>query len=163
MSSCDLFESNYNTKLILPLQQSMQQFCLKKNETPYLGYLNGSYGTALQNITVINDNKFVLPVAITSQFFPHSWLITVFVTRVTRRMTLDELHTAYQSRVPEFIPCFKWYLRFHAIFCGSSFLPVFFSFGHCIVCPSSIYDFCLPLLYLQTFPTSKKNLKILKR
>ena len=34
---------------------------------------------------------------------------------------------------------------------------VFFSFGHCIVCPSSIYGFCLPLLYLPTFPTSKKN------
>jgi hypothetical protein len=25
------------------------------------------------------------------------------------------------------------------------------SFGHCIVCPSSIYDFWLPLWYLQTF------------
>jgi hypothetical protein len=50
----------------------MQEFCLKKNEAPYFGYLNGSYGTALQNITVINDNKYVLPVAITSQSFPHS-------------------------------------------------------------------------------------------
>jgi hypothetical protein len=83
------------------------------------------YSTALQNI--INDNKYVLLVAITSQSFPHSWLITVFVTRVKRRMTLEELQTAYQSRVPEFIPCFKWdcvagYLVFHAIFCGSLFL-----------------------------------------
>jgi hypothetical protein len=48
----------------LPLQQSMQNFFLKKNETPYFGCLNGSYGTALQNI--INDNTYVLLVAITS-------------------------------------------------------------------------------------------------
>jgi hypothetical protein len=67
------------------------------------------YGTALQN--VINYNKYVLLVAITSQSFPHSWLITVFVTRVKRQMTLEELQTAYQSRVPEFIPCFKWDLH----------------------------------------------------
>ena len=26
-----------------------------------------------------------------------------------------------------------------------------FSFGHCVVCPSSIYGFCLPLWYLQVF------------
>jgi len=25
-----------------------------------------------------------------------------------------------------------------------------FSFDHCVVCPSSIYEFCLPLWYLQT-------------
>ena len=29
-----------------------------------------------------------------------------------------------------------------------SFYP--FSFGHCVVCSSSIYGFCLPLSYLQT-------------
>jgi hypothetical protein len=30
-----------------------------------------------------------------------------------------------------------------------------FSFGHCVVCSSSIYGFWLPLWYLQTFPTEK--------
>jgi hypothetical protein len=33
--------------------------------------------------------------------------------------------------------------------CFLSFCP--FSFGHCVVCPSSIYGFCLPLWYLQFF------------
>jgi hypothetical protein len=32
-----------------------------------------------------------------------------------------------------------------------------FSFGHCGVCPSSIYGFWLPLWYLQTLPVSTKH------
>jgi hypothetical protein len=28
---------------------------------------------------------------------------------------------------------------------------IFFSFGHCIVCPSLIYGFWLPICQLQTF------------
>ena len=36
-----------------------------------------------------------------------------------------------------------------------------FSFGHCVVCPSSIYGFWLPLWYLQTLlVTSGKSQKI---
>ena len=36
-----------------------------------------------------------------------------------------------------------------------------FSFGHCVVCPSSIYEFWLPLWYLQTLPVSKSNISMI--
>jgi hypothetical protein len=36
----------------------------------------------------------------------------------------------------------------HWLTCPVCYMP--FSFGHCIVCPSSIYGFWLPLWYLQT-------------
>ena len=36
------------------------------------------------------------------------------------------------------------------MFCKSSLSFCPFSFGHCVVCSSSIYGFWLPLLYLQT-------------
>ena len=43
------------------------------------------------------------------------------------------------------------------------FKPLFvllpFSFCHCIVCPSSIYGFWLPLWYLQTFLATKNKIK----
>ena len=41
-------------------------------------------------------------------------------------------------------------LVFCVVFCRSLFVLLSFSFGHCIVCPSSIYGFLLPLLYFQT-------------
>ena len=49
-------------------------------------------------------------------------------------------------------PVFQWSsccsLVFWIVFC-ISFCS--FSFDHCVVCPSSIYGFWLPLWYLQTF------------
>ena len=38
-----------------------------------------------------------------------------------------------------------------------------FSFGHCVVCSSSIYGFCLPLLHLQTRLSVNRNHRILER
>ena len=46
--------------------------------------------------------------------------------------------------------CIAKYLVFCVVFCGSLLFRLF-SFGHVIVCPSSIYGFWLPLWYLQTF------------
>ena len=42
----------------------------------------------LWNICVTNDHIYVSLVVCTSQSFPHSWLITGFVTRLTRRVPL---------------------------------------------------------------------------
>jgi hypothetical protein len=39
------------------------------------------------------------------------------------------------------------------MFCGSLFVVLSFSFGHCIVCPISIYGVLLPLWYLKSFHT----------
>jgi hypothetical protein len=45
-------------------------------------------GLPLRNICVTNNHGYVPLIVNTSQFFPLSWLITVFVTRVTRRVSL---------------------------------------------------------------------------
>jgi hypothetical protein len=44
----------------------------------------------LWNICVTNDHGYVPLVVNTSRSFPHSWLITGFVTRLTRRVPLVE-------------------------------------------------------------------------
>ena len=62
--------------------------------------------------------------------------------------------TTYSFRSTEFTPGFKWgscqsIFRFLCMFGRSLFVPLYlFSFGHCVVC-SSIYEFWLPLWYLQ--------------
>jgi hypothetical protein len=64
--------------------------------------------------------------------------------------------TAYTFGAFEFTPVFSGVrvarsLVFCVMFYRSLFAPFCaFSFGHCVVCPS-IYDFWLPIWYLQTF------------
>ena len=72
--------------------------------------------------------------------------------------------TASRPGAPEFTPGF-WWGSCYSIFsflcsvlyiavCLGFFLFFFlcrFSFGHCVVCPSSIYGFLLPFWYFQTF------------
>ena len=91
----------------------------------------------------------------TSQSFPHSWLITGLVTRLTRRVPLVEQKLLIQPEPLSSPPVFSgvrltrslvlcvWFIDRCLSFCT-------FSFGHCVVCSSSIYGFWLPLLYLQT-------------
>jgi hypothetical protein len=79
--------------------------------------------------------------------FPHSWLITRFVTRLTRRVPL----------VNQELPTLPENVSSPLVFCGvrvtrSLVLCVYFvdrclsfSFGHCVVCSSSIYEFWLPV------------------
>ena len=61
--------------------------------------------------------------------------------------------TAYPSRETEFTPVFSR-VRVTLVLCVCfvdrwlSFRP--FSFGHCVVCPSSIYGLWWPLCYLQS-------------
>ena len=90
--------------------------------------------------------------------FPHSSLITGFVTRGTRRVPLVDqelpilpghlsspmlISGIRVTRSLVFCVCFV----VHCLsFCC-------FSFGHCVVCSSSIYWFWLPLWYLQTLLT----------
>jgi hypothetical protein len=86
-----------------------------------------------------------------------SWLITGFVTRLTRRVSLveQELLTLpeHLSSPPVFSGvCVSRYLVLCACFVDRclSFCP--FYFGPCVVCRPSIYEFLLPLVYLQNIP-----------
>ena len=89
------------------------------------------------------------------RYVPHSSLITGLVTRLTRRVPLVEqkLNTLpmHMSSPPVFsevrvtrslVLCLSFVDRYLSCF------P--FSFGHCVVCPSSSYGFWLPHYYLQT-------------
>jgi hypothetical protein len=101
------------------------------------------YGRSpLRNTCVANDHGCVQYVVIIIRSFPHSWLITGFVTTGTSCWT----GTVYHSVA---LPVFNWFrvarcLVLCVMCCRS------FSFGHCNVCPPN-YDFWLPLWYLQAF------------
>jgi hypothetical protein len=95
-----------------------------------------------------NDHGSVPLVVNTSLSFPHSRLITGFVTRLTRR-----LH--YWSR--NCLPFRSTWVHSPPVFTGVRVCFVVrclsfctFSFDHCVFRSSSIYGFWLPLWYLQT-------------
>jgi hypothetical protein len=83
----------------------------------------------------------------TSRFVPYLWLITGFVTRLTRRVSLvdQELPTYPEHMIFSFM-C--WYCTLLFVPCCS------FSFAQYVVCFSSIYGFWMPLWYLPTLFSS---------
>ena len=89
----------------------------------------------------------------TSRSFPHSRLITGFVTRLTWRMSLVEQELL---TLPEHLSSppvhsgvrVTWSLVLYVCFVDRCLSLCTFSVGHCVVC-SSIYGFWLPLWYLQ--------------
>ena len=88
----------------------------------------------------------------TSRSFPHSWLITWFVTRVTRRVSLvgQEILALSEHLSSSVVWWGSRYSIFSLMRNALSIVVGPFTFGHCVVCPSSIYGFWLPFLYLQT-------------
>ena len=66
--------------LLVKLRSSLRMFYGRQ---PRLGW-------PLWNICVTNDHRYVPFVVNTSRSFPRSWLITGFVTRLTRRVSLVE-------------------------------------------------------------------------
>jgi hypothetical protein len=85
-------------------------------------------------------DRYGISVSQMTRSFPHSWLITGFAIRITRRGATSGIGA------PEFTPVFSGVrvTRFF-IWCVCfvdrclSFCP--FSFGHYVVCSSSIYGF----------------------
>jgi hypothetical protein len=106
----------------------------------------------LWNICVTNDHGYVPLVVNTSWPFPHSWLFTGFVSKLTRQVSLvaQELLTLPKHLFsPLWGSCFS-ILVLCICFVDSFLSFCLFYFGHCVVCHSSIYGFWLPLWYLQT-------------
>ena len=97
-----------------------------------------------------------LPLVVdTFRSFPHSWHITGFVTRLTRRVPLVEPELLTLSEHLSSPPVLSGVsvTRSSVLFVCFvdrclSFCP--FSFGHFVVSFSSIYGFWLPFWYLQT-------------
>ena len=102
-----------------------------------------------------NDNDSSVPLVVsTSQSFPHWWPITGFLTRITRRVPLvvQELPTLPQHLVFRGVSVARS-LVLYVCFVDRCLSFTTFSFGHCVVCSSSIYGFGLPLWDLQTLLT----------
>jgi hypothetical protein len=98
---------------------------------------------------------YVPLVANTSRSFPHSRLITGFVTRITRRVPLVEqelLTLPDHLSSPPILSGARvtWSLVLYVYFVYRCLSFCVFSFGHCVGCSSSIDGFWLPLWYLQT-------------
>ena len=95
----------------------------------------------LRSICTTNYHACVPFVVITIQSFSHSWLFTRFEWRV------HDGYLQWSKNCLSFRSIFLILVRFmllNIVFCISLY------FGHCIVIPSSIYDFWLHLWYLQT-------------
>jgi len=130
--------------LLVNLKSSLRKFYGRHHD------LVDRYGISVSQMTM---DMFHL------SYFSHSWLITGFVSKLTRRVPLVWAGTAYHSRAPTFTPVFSGVrvtrsLVLYVCFVESclSFCP--FSFGHCVV-SSSIYGFLLPLWYLQALLTRR--------
>ena len=85
----------------------------------------------------------------TSRSFPRSWLITGFVTRLTRRVSLLEQELLTLPEDLSSPPVFSGVrvtrsLVLYVCFDDRCLSFCTFSFGHCVVCSSSIYGFWLP-------------------
>jgi hypothetical protein len=108
-------------------------------------------GWPLWNICVTNVHGYIPLVVSTSRSFPHSRLITGFVTRLTRRMPLVEQELL---TLPEHLsspPGFSGVrvtrsLVLYVCFVDRCLSFCTFSFGHCVVCSSSVYELWLPPL-----------------
>jgi hypothetical protein len=91
----------------------------------------------------------------TSRSLPHSWLITGFVTRLTRRVPLVEQVLPTLPEHLSSLPVFSWVCVTRSLVLCVCFVDrclyfCHFIFGHCAVCPSLIYGSWLLLWYLQT-------------
>ena len=106
-------------------------------------------------LNVTNDHGYVPLVVNTPRSFPRSWLITRFVTRLTRRVSLVEQELLTLQEHLSSPPVFSGVRVTRSLVLCVCFVDrclsfCIFSFGRCAVCSSSIYGFWLPLWYLQT-------------
>ena len=106
-------------------------------------------GWPLRNSCVPNDHEYVPLVVSTSRSFPRSWLITGYVTRLTRRVSLveQELLTLPRHLGSPPVSGVRVTRSLFSYVCFADLCLSFctFSFGHCFVCSSSIFGFGLPL------------------
>ena len=101
---------------------------------------------------------YVQLIVSTSWSFLHSWLITGFVTRLTQQVSLVEQELPEHPSSPPVFSGVRVTRSLVLCVCLVDRCLSFctFSFGHCVVCPSSIYVFWLPLWDLQTLFTTRR-------
>ena len=112
-------------------------------------------GWQLKNIWVTNDHGYVPLVVNTSRSFPHSWLITGFVTRLTRRVPLVKQEMLILPEHLNSPPVFSGVRVTRplvlCVFCRSLFVLLSFLFW--LLCCLFFFDLLIlitSLWYLQT-------------
>jgi hypothetical protein len=100
-------------------------------------------GWPLWNICVTNDHGYVPLVVNTSWSFPCSWLITGFLTRLTRRVSLLEQELLVLQEQTSSFQVLSGVrvtrsLVLYVCFVDRCLSFRLFSFAHCVVCSSSI-------------------------
>jgi hypothetical protein len=92
----------------------------------------------------------------TSRSFPHWWLITRFIDRLTRRIPLVEPELL---TLPEHLsspPVFNWVswysiFSFLCLLCRSLFVLLSFFFGYCVVCFFELRILTTPMVSSNSF------------
>ena len=120
--------------------------CRQENVWKFLWY-------SLKPFQVLRSPPLVVN---TSQSFLHSWLITGVVTRLTRRVSLGEQELLTFSEHLSSSPVFSGVRVTRSLVLCVCFVDrclsfCTFSFGHCVVCSSSICGFWLPLWIFKLF------------
>ena len=113
--------------LLLTRKLLNQGFLLAKMESTLRKFYGGRYG-----LCVTNDYGYVPLVVSTLRSFPHSWLITGFVTRLTRRWNPSSPLVFREVRVNRSLVVCICFVDRCLSFCS-------FSFDHCVVRPSLNY------------------------
>jgi hypothetical protein len=156
--ACGSYQDFLDRGLLLTKMILNQGFLLVKLKPSLRTFNEVLLGWLLWNICFTNYHEYVPLVVNTSQSFPHSWLITEIITRLTRRTPLVEQELFTLPEDMSSPPVFNGdRVTRSLVLCVCfvdrclSFCP--FSFGHCVVCSSSIYGFWLPLWYLQILST----------
>ena len=113
-------------------------------------------GWPLWTICVTNDHGYLPLVVNTSLPFPHSQLITGFVIRLTRRVSLVEQKLLILPEHLSSPPIFNGvrvtrYLVLCVCLVDRCLSFCTFTFGHFVVCSSSIYEFYYPFGIFKLF------------
>jgi hypothetical protein len=130
-----------STSIMIPFVEEKMYYQQKQMR---MIYVEPWLGWPLWNILVTNDHGYVPLIVNTSQSFPHLWLITGCVTRLTRRVSLVEQELLTLPGHLSSPPVFSWVRVIRSSVCRSLFVLLYFFFGHCVVCSSSIYGLWLP-------------------
>ena len=134
--SCILYLQSYLTLIVHQCLSYKLQICM----------IFQGENISLWNICVTNYYGYVPLVVSTSQFFPHSWLITDFVTRLIRRVPLVEQKLLILREHLCSFSVFSWVRVTRSLVLFLCFIDrclsfCTFSFGDCVVCSSSDYDY----------------------
>ena len=160
--ACGSYQDFFDRGLLLTRKLLNQGFLLVKLKSSLQKCYGRHHDLVDRNgISVSQMTTDMFHLSYTSQFFPHSRLITGFVTRLTRRVPLVEQELLILPKHLSSPPVFSGVrvtrsLVLYVCFVDRCLSFCTFSFGHCVVCSSSIYGFWLPLWYLQNLLKQSK-------